>query len=46
MIFPKDSELKAKVDEALKKVMDSGKYAEIYKKWFGKEPNMARLKQQ
>ncbi|MFC0296101.1 basic amino acid ABC transporter substrate-binding protein [Geobacillus jurassicus] len=46
MIFPKDSELKAKVDEALKKVMDSGKYAEIYKKWFGKEPNMARLTQQ
>ncbi|KQC46081.1 glutamine ABC transporter substrate-binding protein [Geobacillus sp. Sah69] len=46
MIFPKDSELKAKVDEALQKVIDSGKYAEIYKKWFGKEPNMEGLKQQ
>ncbi|GAB6891613.1 basic amino acid ABC transporter substrate-binding protein [Geobacillus stearothermophilus] len=46
MIFPKESELKAKVDEALQKVIDSGKYADIYKKWFGKEPNMEGLKQQ
>ncbi|BBW98010.1 basic amino acid ABC transporter substrate-binding protein [Geobacillus sp. FSL W8-0032] len=45
MIFPKNSELKAKVDDALKKVIDSGKYTEIYKKWFNKEPNIQRLGQ-
>ncbi|ADU95891.1 basic amino acid ABC transporter substrate-binding protein [Geobacillus sp. Y412MC52] len=45
MIFPKNSELKAKVDEALKNVINSGKYTEIYKKWFGKEPKLDRLKQ-
>jgi glutamine transport system substrate-binding protein len=46
MMFPKGSDLKAKVDEALKKVMKSGKYAEIYKKWFGTEPNLDNLVKQ
>jgi glutamine transport system substrate-binding protein len=36
--FPKDSELTAKVDEVLKKMFEDGRYAEIYKKWFGVEP--------
>ncbi|MEW5322066.1 basic amino acid ABC transporter substrate-binding protein [Geobacillus thermoleovorans] len=45
LMFPKGSELKPKIDEALKKVIDSGKYAEIYKKWFGTEPNIESLKQ-
>ncbi|GAA1338122.1 basic amino acid ABC transporter substrate-binding protein [Catellatospora bangladeshensis] len=30
--------LKAKVDEVLKKARDSGKYDELYEKWFGKKP--------
>jgi glutamine transport system substrate-binding protein len=46
MMFPKGSDLKAKVDEALKKVMKSGKYAEIYKKWFGTEPKLDNLVKQ
>jgi glutamine transport system substrate-binding protein len=46
MMFPKGSDLKAKVDEALKKVIESGKYAEIYKKWFGTEPNLDNLVKQ
>jgi glutamine transport system substrate-binding protein len=41
--FPKGSDLKAKVDPAIKKVFDNGKYKEIYKKWFGEEPNMTNL---
>ena len=36
--FPKNSELTAKVDEVLKKMFEDGRYAEIYKKWFGVEP--------
>jgi polar amino acid transport system substrate-binding protein len=30
--------LAAKVNEVLKKAKDSGKYDEIYEKWFGKKP--------
>lgn len=45
-MFPKGSELKQKVDEALKKVIENGTYAEIYKKWFGTEPNIESLQQQ
>ncbi|MRG86825.1 transporter substrate-binding domain-containing protein [Salinibacillus xinjiangensis] len=36
--FPKDSELVEPVNEALATIKESGKYAEIYKKWFGTEP--------
>ncbi|ABO68722.1 basic amino acid ABC transporter substrate-binding protein [Geobacillus thermodenitrificans] len=46
IIFPKDSDLKAKVDEALKNIIENGKYTEVYKKWFGIEPNIENLKQQ
>ncbi|MBA2874404.1 basic amino acid ABC transporter substrate-binding protein [Thermaerobacillus caldiproteolyticus] len=46
LMFPKGSELKPKIDEAIKKVIDSGKYAEIYKKWFGHEPNVDNLTKQ
>jgi len=41
--FPKGSDLKAKVDPAIKKLFENGKYKEIYKKWFGEEPNMTSL---
>jgi glutamine transport system substrate-binding protein len=39
MLFPKGSELKAEIDAALNKVIESGKYAEIFEKWFGYTPN-------
>lgn len=45
IMYPKDSkDVKEKLDAALKKVIDSGKYAEIYKKWFKKDPNIDELK--
>jgi glutamine transport system substrate-binding protein len=40
ILLPKGSELKALLDPAIKKVLESGKYAEIYKKWIGGEPNV------
>lgn len=39
ILLPKGSELKAKLDPAIKTVIENGKYAEIYKQWFGEEPN-------
>jgi len=36
--FPKDSELREKVDEALQSVFDDGTYDEIFGKWFGRKP--------
>lgn len=42
-MFPKGSELVAEFDEALKAVIENGKYAEIYQKWFGTEPNVDAL---
>jgi glutamine transport system substrate-binding protein len=36
--FPKGSSLVAKVNDALKKIKADGRYAAIYKKWFGAEP--------
>ncbi|OMD80786.1 MULTISPECIES: transporter substrate-binding domain-containing protein [Paenibacillus] len=43
ILYPKGSELKAKLDPAIKKVLENGKYAEIYKTWFGEEPNLDSL---
>ncbi|WP_243388293.1 basic amino acid ABC transporter substrate-binding protein [Bacillus kexueae] len=43
LMFPKGSELKEKFDEALTKVIENGTYAEIYKEWFGTEPNVEGL---
>lgn len=46
IMYPKDSkDVKDKFDAALKKVIDSGKYAEIYKKWFHQDVNTDELKQ-
>jgi glutamine transport system substrate-binding protein len=45
IIFPKDGKHQDEVNKALKKIIDDGKYAEIYKKWFGEEPNVEALKQ-
>lgn len=46
LLFPKDSKLVAEFNEALNKLFDNGKYAEIYKEWFGKEPDIEVLKAQ
>ncbi|GLX67342.1 basic amino acid ABC transporter substrate-binding protein [Paenibacillus glycanilyticus] len=40
ILLPTGSELKAKLDPAIKKVLENGKYTEIYKQWFGEEPNV------
>lgn len=36
--FPKGSELRAEVDEALKKFLGDGTYDALYEKWFGTAP--------
>ncbi len=36
--FPKGSDLRDKVNGALKTLRENGTYAQIYKKWFGKAP--------
>jgi ABC-type amino acid transport substrate-binding protein len=36
--FPKDSDLRADVNEALQEIKDDGTYEEIYKKWIGRAP--------
>ncbi|WP_442604316.1 transporter substrate-binding domain-containing protein [Paenibacillus sp. KN14-4R] len=43
ILLPKGSELKAKLDPAIKKVVQSKVYVEIYKKWFGEEPKVDNL---
>ena len=43
ILLTKGSDLKAKLDPAVKKVIESGKYAEIYKEWFGEEPDTQAL---
>lgn len=39
MAFPTGSELREKVNIALLEMMEDGTYAEIYRKWFGKDPS-------
>lgn len=46
ILFPKGSELVAEFNTALNTVIDNGTYTEIYKKWFGIEPNIEFLKEQ
>lgn len=46
LMFPKGSDLKADIDKAVKAVIEDGTYSEIYKKWFGEEPNLETLKAQ
>lgn len=41
-----DTELKAELDEAINTLFDNGTYTEIYKKWFGVEPDIDLLKAQ
>lgn len=44
ILFPKGSDLVDEFDTALQAVIDNGKYAEIYKKWFDEEPDVEALK--
>jgi glutamine transport system substrate-binding protein len=43
ILLPKGSDLKAKLDPAIKKVLENGKYAEIYKSWFVETPDLTNL---
>lgn len=46
LLLPKGSKLKGDLDKAIKKVIDNGTYAKIYKKWFDVEPDTNILKEQ
>lgn len=46
LLFPKGSDLVTKFNEAINNIFDNGKYAEIYKEWFGEEPDIESLKAQ
>ena len=46
LMFPKDSEERVAVDKALNEIFDNGTYTQIYKKWFGIEPDLETLKAQ
>jgi glutamine transport system substrate-binding protein len=43
IVLPKGSELKAKLDPAIAKVIENGTFAKLYKKYFNEEPNVANL---
>lgn len=44
LLFPKGSELKAEFDAAIKTVFENGTYEEIYKEWFGMDPDLETIK--
>jgi glutamine transport system substrate-binding protein len=46
MMLPKGSKLKANLDKALKKLVENGTYAKIYKKTFGADPDISALQNQ
>lgn len=41
--FPKGSDLKAKLDPAIKTVLENGAYEKLYDKWFGEKPNISAI---
>lgn len=41
-----NKKLKEDMDKAINTIFDNGKYAEIYQKWFGNDPDIEFLKQQ
>lgn len=43
ILYPKGSELQKKLEPAIKAVLENGAYTELYKKWFGEEPDMKNL---
>ncbi len=46
LLFPKGSDLPEEFNRAINSILDDGTYTEIYKKWFGTEPNIDILKEQ
>jgi polar amino acid transport system substrate-binding protein len=44
LLFPKGSELKAEFDAAIRTVFENGTYEEIYKEWFGMDPDLETIK--
>jgi glutamine transport system substrate-binding protein len=46
ILLPKGSDLKAKLDPAIKKVVESSNYKEAYKKWTGKDLDTSKLLEQ
>jgi glutamine transport system substrate-binding protein len=46
ILLPKGSDLKAKLDPAIKKVVAGSKYKEAYKKWTGKDLDTTKLLEQ
>ncbi|MDQ0204814.1 basic amino acid ABC transporter substrate-binding protein [Pectinatus haikarae] len=46
IMFPKGSDLTVKMNESLQHIINNGKYAEIYQKWFKTAPNLDELKAQ
>ncbi|WP_066072719.1 basic amino acid ABC transporter substrate-binding protein [Neobacillus soli] len=46
LLFPKGSKLKADFDKAVKKVIDNGTYAKLFKQWLKKDPDIQILKDQ
>ncbi|UOQ50006.1 basic amino acid ABC transporter substrate-binding protein [Gracilibacillus caseinilyticus] len=45
IMFPKGSDIKKDIDAALQTLIENGTYADIYKEWFGVEPDTAALEQ-
>lgn len=46
IMFPKGSNLVTEFNKAINTMFENGKYEDIYKKWFGKEPDIEELKAQ
>ncbi|MGM9987431.1 MAG: basic amino acid ABC transporter substrate-binding protein [Bacillaceae bacterium] len=46
ILMVKGTKYKEQVDKGIKAIVENGKYAEIYKKWFEKEPNIENLKEE
>lgn len=44
LLFPKGSSLIDDFNKAINTLIENGKYAEIYKQWFGEEPDIDALK--
>ena len=45
ILLPKGSDLKAKLDPAIKAVIENGTYATVYEKWFGEKPDTTKLQE-
>lgn len=46
LLFPKGSKLKPEIDKAVNTLFENGTFTELYKKWFGSEPDIESLQAQ